>query len=167
MGMWTNYIREAVWMKWFSKKEKQAEKAYKVIEITVTDMRDAIRKWEDDQSKGVYRTILVKDDHSIDVSLLKPYLGGIPSGEFYMSKKTYEIFNEPEKDLAVYLDIVQEAVDKYIQTEKKLPVIDFDRTYRLNYFLLESKGYLKEKPPFTFYLVPEEENLISHKPPKK
>jgi hypothetical protein len=154
-------------MKWFSKKETQSKTVYKSINTTIVEIRDAIRKWEDDQPQGVYRTILVKEDHSIDVTQLIPYLGGIPSEQFYMSKKTYEIFSEAEKELAVYLDIVQEAVDKYIQTEKKLPVIDFDKTNRLNYFLLESKGYIKEKPPYTFYLIPEDENMISHIPPKK
>lgn len=154
-------------MKWFNKKEKQEKKEYPTLKVTAEDMRNAIRKWEDDQPSGVYRTILVKDDHAIDATLLLPYLGGIPTETFYMSKKTYEIFNETEKDFAVQLDIVQDAVDKFIQVEKKLPVIDFDSTYRLNYFLLESKGYLKEKPPYTFYLIPEEENLISLKPPGK
>lgn len=146
---------------WF-KKEKKKKKVYREIDASIDDIRKAIQEWEDKQPKGIYRSILVNEDNSIDPKLLLPYLKGIPKKNFYMSKATYETFEEDQKEIAVYLDMVQEAVDKYISIENDLPVVDFDPNKKLNYFLLVSKGYLKEQPPVQFYLS-DEENMITHR----
>lgn len=144
------------------KKQKKKQVTYQEIDATLQDVRDAIYQWEEKQPKGVYRSLLVRDDNSIDYTLLLPFLRGIPTKKYYMSKATYETFEEQDKDIAVYLDIVQEAVDRYVSIENQIPVIEFDPNNRLNYFLLVSKGYLKEKPPIQFYLT-DEENMITHR----
>ncbi|MGO4887279.1 DUF3939 domain-containing protein [Anaerobacillus sp. MEB173] len=146
---------------WFNKKKKE-EVQYQEIDATIHDIRSTITQWEENAPKGVYRSVLVKEDNSIDTTLLLPYLKGIPKKKFFMSKATYETFEEEEKEIPKYLDIVQQAVDKYIYIENKLPVIDFDPNNRLNYFLLMNKGYLKEKPPLDLYLT-NEENMITHR----
>lgn len=150
--------------KWLKNKKGKGKQQYEEVDISLEQLRQAIRAWEDAQPKGVYRSILVEEDNRINTDLLLPYLSGKPKQTYYMSKSTYETFEEKEKEIAQLLDRVQAAVDKYIRIEEGLPIIDFDADKRVNYFLLESKGYLKETPPITLYLT-DDENMITHRKP--
>lgn len=133
-----------------------------VISVTLDQVRKAVREYAKELPKGVTRAVLVKKDNSIDFEPLVPYLKGIPDRKFYMSKETYEIFEEHEKEIPKYLDMVQQAVDAYIRYEKMYPVVEGDPNKKISYYHLERKGYLKERPPLDFYLT-EEESLITHR----
>jgi len=134
---------------------------YPPIEVTIDQVRIAIREYSDKLPKGVFRTILVKDDNSIDFEKLAPYLGGIPYKKFYMSKETYDLFEENEKLIPVEMDMVQKAVDQYVKDHKKYPMLDFDPLHRVNYYLLLQEHYLKKAPVTQFYIT-DLDGLITH-----
>ncbi|MNW04580.1 hypothetical protein D3C71_2006880 [compost metagenome] len=80
-----------------------------------------------------------------------------------MSTQTYEIFTEEDQLIPHYLDIVQEAVDAYVDDNHKLPIMQDCTDGRVHYDLLMQQFYLKEKPPFPLYIT-DEENMLSHHP---
>lgn len=117
-------------------------KQYPLVDITIEQVRSAIREFSDRLPKGVYRTILVQDDNRIDFSQLAPILGGIPTKDYYMSKETYDIFEEPDKKIPVEMDRVQKAVDQYVKERKEYPMLPFDPSRRVNYYQLTQEHYL-------------------------
>ncbi|MEH7439555.1 AtpZ/AtpI family protein [Neobacillus drentensis] len=146
-------------------KEEQI-KGYPVIEVSIDEVRKAVRTFADNLPKGVYRTILVKADHSIDFNQLAPILGGVPSKDFYMSKETYDLFEEHEKQIPIEMDMVQKAVDQYVKDHKEFPMLKFDPQHRVNYYQLLQDHYLKKAPEIQFYLT-DLDGLITHIKPKK
>jgi F0F1-type ATP synthase assembly protein I len=137
-----------------------------VIDVTVEDVRKAIRGYSDQLPKGVYRTILVTDDHSIDFEQLAPTLKGIPTKKFYMSKETYDIFEENEKEIAIILDKVQKAVDMYVKEHKQFPMLPYDPLNRVNYYQLMQAHCLDVHPDIELYIT-DYDGLVTHKKPKK
>lgn len=150
-----------------SKKEEQELKQYPIIDVTIDQVRKAVREYSNHLPKGVYRTILVKEDNSIDFSQLTHLLNGIPSQKYYMSKETYDIFEESEKKIPVEMDLVQKAVDQFVKDHKQYPMLQFDPQHRVNYYQLIQKHYLKAPPEIQFYIT-DLDGLITHvKPGKK
>jgi hypothetical protein len=142
-------------------------KEYPRIEITIDQVRKAVREFSDNLPKGAYRTILVKEDNRIDFRQLALILGGIPSKNFYMSKETYDIFEEKDKHIPIEMDIVQRAVDQYVKEHKEYPMLKFDPSHRVNYYQLLQDHYLKTAPDVQFYIT-DLDGLITHiKPIKK
>lgn len=154
--------------KWRSQTLKQREdepEQSSPIEVTMEEIRHAVRKFSDQLPKGVYRTILVRDDHSIDYKHIAPILGGIPSKNFYMSKETYDLFEESEKHIPPVMDIVQKAVDQYVKDHKEYPMLKFDAERRVNYYQLLEHHYLKAVPDIQFYIT-KLDGLITHVKPE-
>lgn len=139
---------------------------YPIIDITIDQVRQAVRQFSDKLPKGVYRTIIVQDDNSIDFKQLAPILGGIPSKNYYMSKETYDLFEEEEKKISIEMDLVQKAVDLYVKERKEYPMLRFDPHRRVNYYQLTQEHYLKD-PPETQFFITELDGLITHIKPDK
>jgi hypothetical protein len=146
--------------------EPTKNKDYPIIDVTIDQVRKAVRQFSDNLPKGVYRTILVQEDNSIDFNQLAHILGGIPSKKFYMSKETYDLFEESERKIPVEMDIVQKAVDLYVKERKEYPMLRFDPNRRVNYYQLIQDHYLKSAPEIQFYIT-ELDGLISHVKPEK
>jgi hypothetical protein len=144
-----------------TKKKSQKPQNYPIIDLTLDQVRNAIRTFTDELPKGVYRTILVKDDNEIDFNQLAHILGGLPSEKFYMSKETYDLFTENEKLIAFEMDMVQKAVDQYVKEYQTFPVLPLDPLKRINYFELMQKHLLKNKPEKQFYLT-DLDGMITH-----
>lgn len=134
---------------------------YPIIDVTKEQVRDAIRKYSDELPKGIYRSILVNDDYSINFEKLTPILKGIPSTNFYMSKETYDIFEEQEKEIPALMDQVQKAVDAYRKDHNQYPILPFDPLRRVNYYLLRNEHYLKFQPDIEFYIT-KYDGIITH-----
>jgi F0F1-type ATP synthase assembly protein I len=148
------------------KNEQKNVKSYPIIDVTIDDIRKAVRTFSDQLPKGVYRTILVNEDNSIDYEQLAPILGGIPSKKFYMSRETYDLFEENEKQIPMEMDLVQKAVDQYVKDHKEFPMLPFDPDHRVNYFQLIQDHYLKKAPENQFYIT-DLDGLVTHIKPKK
>ncbi|RDU35354.1 hypothetical protein DRW41_18910 [Neobacillus piezotolerans] len=144
----------------------ESQKEWPIIDVDILEVRKAVRKFSDELPKGVYRTILVNDDNSIDFSQLVHILGGIPAKKYYMSKETYDFFDETEKDIAAEMDKVQRAVDLYVKDKREYPVLPFDHSRRVNYYQLLQEHYLKEHPKIEFYIT-DCDGLITHKKPAR
>ena len=149
-----------------SKREQIEAKNYPIIDVTMDQVRQAVRQFSDNLPKGVYRTILAPDDNSIDFNQLATILGGIPSKKYYMSKETYDLFEENEKKIPVEMDMIQKAVDLYVKERKEYPMLQFDPNRRVNIYLLVQEKYLKSEPDTQFYIT-ELDGLITHIKPEK
>lgn len=136
------------------------------VTITLPEVKKLVREFEDKLPKGIKRTILIGQDNEINFQLMLPLLHGIPDRKFYMSRESFEIFEEEDRHIPQWLDIVQRAVDDYIADVKAAPVIPGDRRRKISYQLLMSNYYLKERPPLDFYLT-NQEDLITHVPIEK
>ncbi|OCA84391.1 hypothetical protein A8F94_16955 [Bacillus sp. FJAT-27225] len=136
-------------------------KEWPEVDVSLDEVRQAIRKFADGLAKGIYRTILVNDDNSIDFLQLAHILGGIPKKKFYMSKETYDLFEECDKAIAVEMDKVQRAVDLYVKEKREYPMLKFDPSKRVNYYQLLQGHYLKELPEIQFYIT-DVDGLVSH-----
>lgn len=147
-----------------SKRRTKAREEYPIIQASLQDVRNAVLQFEMKLDESIKRTILLKEDQSIDFTMIAPYLEGIPDRPFYMSRETYEIFEEEDRMIPVYLDIVQKAVDLYIEEMNNFPVNKGDPYRKINIQMLMRHNYLKEEPSMDFYLT-DEENLITHKKP--
>ncbi|WML38607.1 AtpZ/AtpI family protein [Neobacillus sp. OS1-2] len=139
---------------------------YPIIDVTIDDVRKAVRTFSDHLPKGVFRTILVQEDGSIDFKQLAPLLGGVPAKKFYMSKETYDLFEDSEKQIPIEMDIVQRAVDQYVKDHKEYPMLKFDPHHRVNYYQLMQDHYLKTAPETQFYIT-NLDGLITHIKPQK
>jgi hypothetical protein len=150
----------------FTAPKQETKFTYPIIDVTKEQVRNAIRSYSDELPKGVYRTIVMNDDYSIDFSKLTHILKGIPSKPFYMSKETYDIFDESEKEIPAIMDQVQKAVDAYKKDHQQYPIIPYDSNKKVNYYLLTNEHYLQNQPEIDFYIT-EYDGIISHIKPKK
>ncbi|NQX46332.1 DUF3939 domain-containing protein [Paenibacillus tritici] len=143
---------------------KRAKKKLPPVHLTVTlpQIKQAVRQFEEDMPAPINRTALILEDKSIDLNRLKRYLGGVPQQKFYMSSETYEIFEESDKLVPYYLDMVQSAVDNYISDTGKLPLLEDAWLPEVHYRLLSTERYLKETPPFPLYIT-DEEMMLTHR----
>lgn len=133
------------------------------VSVTLSQVKQAIREFERQLPEGINRTVLVGQENEIDFRLLIPYLHGLPDRKFYMSRESFEVFGEEDRMIPYWLDIVQRAVDDYVDEQKITPLIPGNRNRRISYPILIKRYYLKESPPVQFYLT-HYENLISHRP---
>ena len=159
-------INETTQKDYDSQKEKNQTTDYPIIDVSLDQVRKAVRQFSDNLPKGVYRTIIVQDDNSIDFKQLANILGGIPSKMFYMSKETYDLFEENEKIIPAEMDMVQKAVDLYVKERKEFPMLQFDPNRRVNYYQLIQENYLKTTPETQFYIT-DLDGLITHIRPEK
>jgi hypothetical protein len=159
--------KERKHLKLTEKNSRQDAIEYPVIDVTLEEVRKAVREFSDNLPKGVYRTILVQEDNSIDFTQLTHILNGIPAKKYYMSKETYDLFEENEKQIPVEMDIVQRAVDQYVKAHKEYPMLKFDPQRRVNYYQLLQEHFLKSPPDIQFFIT-DLDGLVSHiKPDKK
>jgi hypothetical protein len=145
----------------FKRAKKNPKSDY--VTVTLPQVKQAIREFEEDMPTPINRTALIMDDKRIDTSRLTRYLGGVPEQNFYMSRETYEIFEEDDKLIPYYLDLVQAAVDNYISDTGKLPLLEDTWLPEVHYRLLSTESYLKETPPFPLYIT-DEEMMLTHRP---
>ncbi|AGK52214.1 AtpZ/AtpI family protein [Bacillus sp. 1NLA3E] len=156
----------------FFSEKKQKSQATEVVtndpfvQVSLDEVRNAIRNFSEHLPKGTFRTILVNDDFTIDFSQLVPYLPGIPSQKFYMSKETYDVFDESEKEIPEIMDKVQKAVDHYFKDHKQYPTLSYDPLHRVNFFELIQGKYLDFNPELEFYIT-DYDGIISHIKPNK
>ncbi|MDE5414870.1 DUF3939 domain-containing protein [Alkalihalobacterium chitinilyticum] len=145
------------------KKEEEEERNQQEIDVSIDEVRQAIKQCASDMPMGISLRSLVNDDHSINFKLLKNILKGIPKQKFYMSKETFEVFEDAEK--AKTIDKVQVAVDQYISEKNEIPVIPGEPTFRISYFLI--KEYLHhEQPDYPLYIDPND-RLVTHRRPNQ
>lgn len=149
------------------KMTKKGINDWPVIETTISDIREAVRMFAADLPNGIKRTILIKDDYSIDFVQLAPYLGGIPSKPYYMSKETYTIFEEQDKNIPPIIDRVQKAVYLFYRVNKKYPIRPFDPLYRVNYHQLMQGHYLDKMPLIELYFTDYDGLITNQKPERK
>lgn len=147
-------------------REQNETTDFPIVDVTIDQVRKSVRQFSDNLPKGVYRTIMVQDDNSIDFKQLANILGGIPSKNYYMSKETYDIFEEKDKKIPTEMDMVQKAVDLFVKERKEYPMLRFDPTRRVNYYQLLQEKYLKSAPETQFY-ISELDGLITHIKPVK
>ncbi|MFD2924318.1 DUF3939 domain-containing protein [Halobacillus naozhouensis] len=153
-----------MWKKKKEKHQQKQEQSLEVKDLSLDEVRRAIHKYAADKPDEIPLKVLINNDLTLDYALLAPYLHGIPKQNYYMSRETYEIFTEEDKQLAYDIDAVQHAVDQYIQQTQEPPVIEGDPYKKINYFKLEGLGLLPERPERDFYLT-NEEFMITYKKP--
>ncbi len=153
-----------MWKKKRQKDQSKQEQSLEVKELSLDQVRKAIHKYADDKPTEIPLSVLINHDLTLDYQLLAPYLHGIPRHRYYMSRETYELFTEEDKQLAYDIDAVQHAVDQYMQQTQETPVIENDPYKKINYFKLEGLGLLPERPERDFYLT-NEEFMITYKKP--
>lgn len=144
------------------KQVRKKEGEWPVLEASIDDVREAVRLFSNDLPKEMNRTFIVKNDYSIDFQQIAPYLGGIPSKPFYMSKETYEIFEE--KNIPPVIDKVQKAVNIFYKTNNKLPIRPYDQLHRVNYDQLLQEHYLDKKPFLELYFTDYDSLITTQKP---
>lgn len=144
-------------------KEGSVGKDVPVVSVTLEQVKRAVEAFECSMPKGINRTVLIGGNNEINFLPLVPYLKGMPDKPFYMSREAYEIYPEEDRLIPYWLDIVQKAVDAYIDDHRTPPLVPDDRRKKISTVILFNQFYLKEKPPMDFYLTPYE-NLISHRP---
>lgn len=158
---------------WFKKKHqaKNPENKKEVNQlpkqdVPIEEIRRVIHLFSDKLPNGVELQTIINEDLTINYELLAPYLEAIPNQTYYMSKETYEIFEEKDYQLALDMDHIQRAVDKYIKQTGELPIIDDDSNRKVNYFKLDKLGLISYRPNRDFYIT-EEEFLITYEKQKK
>lgn len=151
---------------WFKKKkkEKQKEEKFPIKDLSLEEVRYAIREYSRTLPPNVPLKVIINEDLSIDYTLLAPILKAIPKKKYYMSKETYDLFEEGEKHIAEELDYVQRAVDSYIDQKKELPIIDYDPDRKVNFYKLQQLGLINERPKRDFYITDQEELVTTKKP---
>lgn len=164
---WKSPTADAPPVKKSVKTTKKDISEWPAIEPDISDIREAVRMFSADLPTGINRTILIKDDYSIDFEQLAPYLGGIPTKPYYMSKVTYTIFEQHEKNIPPIIDKVQKSVHLFYRVNKKYPLRPFDPLYRVNYHQLLQGHYLDEMPPIDLYFTDYDGLITNRKPEKK
>ncbi|KGP72134.1 DUF3939 domain-containing protein [Pontibacillus yanchengensis] len=133
-------------------------------DVSIFEIRQAIQRFTSHLPDGVELQTIINEDNTINYELLSPFLEAIPNETYYMSKETYEVFEEKDKQLAFDLDHIQQAIDKYMKQTKELPIIDGDPYNKVNYFKLERLGLITYRPNYTFYIT-DDEFLITYEAP--
>ncbi|MGV2621766.1 UNVERIFIED_CONTAM: DUF3939 domain-containing protein [Halobacillus marinus] len=149
---------------WNRKKKQTGGKEPEQKDLSIHDIRKAVHSYADAKPKEVTLSVLIQDDLTLDYELLFPYLHAVPKDTFYMSRETYQLFEEQDKDLAHDIDMVQHALDLYMKQTQELPIIDGDPYKRISYYKLERLGLLPYRPERDFYLTKEEYMITYQKP---
>lgn len=145
--------------------KKEKTKTYPVKDISLQDVRQAIRRYMNNLPDQTPLSVLINDDLTINFHELAPYLEAIPIQTYYMSRETYDIFDENQRHLAEDLDYTQRAVDQYIELTNELPVIHGDPYLKVSYHKLMKRGLITYRPPHEFYIDPKD-HLINYTKPK-
>ncbi|MGJ9385160.1 DUF3939 domain-containing protein [Salipaludibacillus sp. CF4.18] len=140
------------------KKEGEEEVVVKDIEATIEEVRTAVNEFALNLDNGISLRSIVLDTHEIDFELLHSYLGGKPNKPFYMSKETFEVFEDP--DYPKHIDHCQIACDQYFLETGEEPIVQGDKTRTISYFKL--KNYLVKNPPFELFLDPND-RMVTHR----
>ncbi|RCX17077.1 uncharacterized protein DUF3939 [Fontibacillus phaseoli] len=146
-----------------SRKRRLAAGSPPAVQVTLEDVKLGVLRYEAEMPEGINRKSLLLPDGSLDLRRLSRYLGGVSEQKFYLSRETYEIFEEEDREIPYFLDLVQVAVDVYVEETGKLPVLKPDQPHQVDYRLLQREHYLKEIPPFPLYIT-DQEMLLSHRP---
>ncbi|ANF96605.1 DUF3939 domain-containing protein [Paenibacillus bovis] len=133
------------------------------VHVTMNELRTAVLQYEREMS-GINRTALMQEDRSLDLSRLTRYLGGRSDQKFYLSRETFEIFEEEERHIPYHLDQVQGAIDDYVQENGKLPVIEDSVHFEVDCRKLYQQRYLHEIPDFPMYIT-DQEMMVTHREP--
>ncbi|SER85920.1 Protein of unknown function [Gracilibacillus ureilyticus] len=150
-----------MWKKFFRKKDI----SYPIRAVSSEEVKNAVRAYSKTLPSNVPLKVLINEDSTINFELLTPFLKAFPDRNYYMSKETYEIFEEEDKHLALAVDKVQKAVDQYVDLKKDLPIIDYDPYRKVSYFKLEQLNLITDRPEIDFYITGEE-YLITRKKPQ-
>ncbi|MDG5786255.1 DUF3939 domain-containing protein [Evansella sp. AB-P1] len=132
-----------------------------IISATIDDVRKAVNDYASTLQKGVSLRSIVLDNHEIDFDLLHSFLGGKPDKKFYMSKETFEIFENQE--YPKFIDYCQIACDQYFLEKGEEPITPGDPYRKISYYKL--KNYLIEKPPFELFLH-KHDRMVTHRSPR-
>lgn len=151
---------------WRRLTQQKEEEIVQEIDITLPQLRQAIHEYEQTLPKGINRTVLLDDEQEIDTERLKHQLSGIPKQRFFMSKETFHIVPETDRDVIYEMDQVQRALDLYMDQEKKLPLRKFQDTLQLDLMRLRETGYLKVLPKRPYFVV-DESLIVSLEPKSK
>ena len=138
------------------KKKKSAPRELETMDLSLNDIRKAINDYAEKKSDRVPLSVIINEDLTIDYELLAHFIEGKPRKTFYMSRETYEVFEEENLQLAKDINMMQRAVDAYVQQEKELPIIEDDPYRRVNCYKLERLGLITHRPDREFYITKEE-----------
>ncbi len=152
-----------MWEKYKKKKEIK-KKEYPIKDISFDEVQKAIQLFSRELPKHIPLSVIVNDDLTLDYHLLAPILKGIPKETYYMSKETYDLFEEKDYELAKNLDEVQRAVDKYMDITDELPIISGDPYRKISFHKLHQLNLLKDRPNRDFYITDQEFLVTSEKP---
>ncbi|MDL4842787.1 DUF3939 domain-containing protein [Aquibacillus rhizosphaerae] len=155
--MWEKFKRKA------PIKPKQ-KKDYPFINISLPEIKRAIQKYSLELPDDIPLSVIINDDLSIDYHLLAPILKGIPKEKYFMSRETYEIYEEQDYKLALEIDMVQKAVDNYMKQTDDLPVIHGDPYKKVSFHKLEKLDLIDYRPAYDFYVTNEEYLITNEKP---
>ncbi|SDY34387.1 Protein of unknown function [Evansella caseinilytica] len=143
------------------RKELPEQKLPEILSLTMEDVRQAVNEYASNLPKGISLRSIIQDDHQIDFKQLQSQIGGIPDKRFYMSKETFEIFEDPA--YPKYIDLCQIACDQYLAETGEEPIAPGDPYRKISFAKLQH--YLTEKPPFDLYLHPDD-RMVTHRNPK-
>lgn len=143
------------------KKQKRRREDVKIVSVRIDDVRHAVNEYARSLEKGISLRNIIGDNNEIDFELLYDYLGGLPDRPFYMSKETFEIFEDEE--YPKYIDMCQVAVDQYVKATGEEPIVEGNPYNKVSYFKLQD--FLPERPPFDLYLHPKD-RMVTHRIPK-
>lgn len=149
--------------RWWQRKEVEVT-ALPEVEVTLEALREAIHEYEETLPKGTNRTILLGPDQEIDTSRLSKWFGGKSKDKYYMSRETFHIVPEENKEIVYEMDRVQRALDLYFEREGRLPLRPFPNTLQIDLTRLQQGGYLEHLPKRPYYIV--DETLIVSVDPK-
>ncbi|MEI5908447.1 DUF3939 domain-containing protein [Bacillus spongiae] len=119
----------------------------------------AISEWGKNKHESVDYTVLLHSDQSINYSFLKPYLKIIPNNKVYMSKHTFKLYEENEKERMLLLDAAQDAVFLYLIKMDTSTIPVYHGTKRLNQQTLVNAKVIPE--PFPVELFVEDTVFIT------
>jgi hypothetical protein len=145
-----------------SKNKNTPEKEVKIITCSLDDVRKAVNAYALSLQEGVSLRSLANENNEINYELLYSHLGGKPDKSFYISKETFEVFEDP--DYPRHIDLCQIACDQYFLETGEEPVVPGDPDRKVSYFKL--RNYLSEKPHFELYLHPKDQ-MVTHRSPKQ
>ncbi|GEN57384.1 hypothetical protein GCM10012290_19860 [Halolactibacillus alkaliphilus] len=145
--------------------KKKHKKIYPTKDMSLDELKQGIRQYINDLPNEVPLSTLINDDLTINYQKLAPYLNARPIQTYYMSKETYDIFDENQKQLAEDLDYIQRAVDQYIQLSNELPVIHGDPYLKVSYHKLMKRGLITYRPTHEFF-IDSKDHLINYARPK-
>ncbi|WP_053220406.1 DUF3939 domain-containing protein [Virgibacillus senegalensis] len=151
-----------MWKKNKKPKIDSQQKQLPVRPVSISEVKDAIRRYSAELASEIPLQVIIKEDRTIDYQLLAPYLEAEPEQTYYMSRETYEIFEEKDKQLAEDLDKVQQAVDHYRDQTGNLPIIEGDPYRKVSYLKLEKLGLLSRRPERPFFIT-DDEDMITHR----